>query len=117
VAATARGKVLAALDAGRSEAYVGEYELEGRLVSPERLLKQTELVQSANGRSLATPDKVVADTARAAGLPVLEVERPTSAAIARLAWKKLRAGDSVSVADLEANYIRRSDAEIFSKNN
>ena len=115
IAATSSASVLATLDAGRGEAYVGEYEFEGRLVSPERLLKQTELVQSVNGQSLATPDKIVAEIARAAGLPVVEVERPSSATIARLGWKKIRAGDTVSVADLEANYIRRSDAEIFSK--
>jgi len=115
-AATAQSHVLAALDAGRGEAYLGEYDVEGKLASSERLLKQAELVPSINGKGLVTPDKSLADVVRAAGLPVTEVERPTSAAIARLGWKKLRAGNTVSAADLEANYIRRSDAEIFSKN-
>jgi hypothetical protein len=32
-----------------------------------------------------------------------------------LGWKKIQTGQTVSAEDLEANYIRRSDAEIFSK--
>ncbi len=115
IAATAHASVLATMDAARGEAYVGEYDHEGKLLSQERLLKQTELVQSVNGQSLATPDKSVADIARAAGLPVVVVERPSTDTIAQLGWKKIRAEDTVSVADLEANYIRRSDAEIFAK--
>ncbi len=119
VAATSQDseKVASALDAGRGEVYVGEFGADLTPLAAERLLKQNELVQSLNSQRLVTPDKALADIARAAGLPVVEVERPSSAAIARLGWKKLRAGDTVSVADLEANYIRRSDAEIFSKNN
>jgi hypothetical protein len=32
-----------------------------------------------------------------------------------LGWRKIQAGDTVSPEQLEANYIRQSDAEIFSK--
>ena len=42
------------------------------------------------------------------------VQRPSSADIARLGLHKLLAGETVSVEALDANYIRRSDAEIFS---
>jgi len=35
--------------------------------------------------------------------------------IARLGWKKVSAGETVSPEALEANYIRRSDAEIFAR--
>jgi len=35
--------------------------------------------------------------------------------IAHLGWKKLRAAETVTPEELEANYIRRSDAEIFAK--
>jgi hypothetical protein len=35
--------------------------------------------------------------------------------IARLGWRKLQAGETVSPEQLEANYMRRSDAEMFVK--
>ena len=46
---------------------------------------------------------------------MVEVAVQRSDAIARLGWKKILAGETVSPETLEANYIRRSDAEIFSK--
>ena len=69
----------------------------------------------AGGTTIMTPDKSVADAARVQGCQVEEIERPHSDAIARLGWKKILCGDTVSPEALEANYIRRSDAEIFSK--
>ena len=36
-------------------------------------------------------------------------------AIARIGLQKLLAGETVSAKALDANYIRRSDAEIFAK--
>ncbi len=35
--------------------------------------------------------------------------------IASFGWKKLQAGATVSPEQLEANYMRRSDAEMFVK--
>jgi hypothetical protein len=35
--------------------------------------------------------------------------------IARLGWERLQQGQTVRPEELEANYIRQSDAEIFSK--
>ena len=35
--------------------------------------------------------------------------------IARLAWRKLEKKETIAPEDLDANYIRRSDAEIFRK--
>jgi tRNA A37 threonylcarbamoyladenosine modification protein TsaB len=46
---------------------------------------------------------------------IREVVRPSSRAAAEIGLKKLLAGDTVSIEALDANYIRRSDAEIFSK--
>jgi tRNA threonylcarbamoyladenosine biosynthesis protein TsaB len=111
------GKILAVLDAGRGEVYVGEYQPaqgECRCVS-ERLLRLDELVTEGKETTISTPDKAIAEQCQAAGLRVLEVERPRSDAIARLGWRKIQAGITVSPEELEANYIRRSDAEIFSK--
>jgi tRNA threonylcarbamoyladenosine biosynthesis protein TsaB len=109
------GKILAALDAGRGEVYVGEYEVgPPTLMRSERLLTRPELLVVANHHRIVTPDASVVEFARAAGLAVTEIERPRSDVIARLAWRKLEKNETVSPEALEANYIRRSDAEIFS---
>jgi tRNA A37 threonylcarbamoyladenosine modification protein TsaB len=46
---------------------------------------------------------------------VIAVEAPSAEMITRLGWKKLQAGETVSPEQLEANYMRRSDAELFAK--
>lgn len=107
------GTVLAVLDAGRNEAYVGEYD-NGKLGS-ERLLTFQELLAEAKARTIVTPDVPLAARLKAEGGIVHEVPRQRSDAIARLGWQKIQSGQTVSPEDLEANYIRRSDAEIFSK--
>ena len=116
VSAGVQGEVRAALDAGRGEVYTGDYRVNatGAHLVAERLLA---LDQAADTPLIVTPDKVVADAARARGRRVIELERPRSDAIARLGWEKIRAGQAVSPEELDATYIRRSDAEIFSKSN
>ena len=115
-AGQSHGRVMAALEAGRDEVYAGEYEVAERAeMLNERLLTKDEFVASAEGWTVVTPDQSIADMARSAGLAVRQVEHPRSDAIARLGWQKIRAGKTVSPEQLEANYIRRSDAEIFSK--
>jgi tRNA threonylcarbamoyladenosine biosynthesis protein TsaB len=108
------GKVMAVLDAGRGEVYVGECEVSGdsmHMVS-ERLLTRDEFQRAAHGRTVVTPDDCALE---AAGLSVKAIEHPRSDVVARLGWRKIQAGETVSPEHLEANYIRRSDAEIFAK--
>ncbi len=117
-AAGPRGRVLAALEAGRGEIYAGDYE--GGAIATrlsERLLTQAEFVAEGNGLAILTPDVSIAELARKAGMAVQEIARPRSDQIAQLGWKKIQAGQTVSPENLEANYIRRSDAEIFSRPN
>jgi tRNA threonylcarbamoyladenosine biosynthesis protein TsaB len=115
----ARGRVLAALDAGRGDVYAGDYELgpdiptHNRMHS-ERLLSREGFVAEATGKAVVTPDATLAEVARAAGIPVERIEYPNSRVIARLGWEHLQRGETVSPEELEANYIRHSDAEIFS---
>jgi tRNA threonylcarbamoyladenosine biosynthesis protein TsaB len=112
-------RVLATLDAGRSEIYVGDYELENELprMHSERLLTREELLIEARGKgkTILTPDAPLAEVLRAAGLPCEQIAYPDSEVIARLGWQHIQLGRTVRPEDLEANYIRRSDAEIFSK--
>jgi tRNA threonylcarbamoyladenosine biosynthesis protein TsaB len=113
-----KGRVLAALDAAREEVFAGEYEVgsETRLVG-EWLLTQEEFLacaESATGAHLVTCDEAIASLLSSRGVAATRMERPRSDAIARLGIMKILAGQTVSVEALDANYIRRSDAEIFS---
>jgi tRNA threonylcarbamoyladenosine biosynthesis protein TsaB len=113
---TRRGLVMAALEAGRGEVYVGDYDVgdDAKLIA-ERLLGRAEFVEAAKTKLVITPDSTLAELARRSGSSAEQIEYPSIARIAELGWRKLIAGHVVSPADLEANYIRRSDAEIFSK--
>jgi tRNA threonylcarbamoyladenosine biosynthesis protein TsaB len=113
---TARGRVFAAMDAGRGDVYVGDYELAPQLrMHSERLLSREEFIAIAKGATVVTPDAALAEMVRAAGVQVEQIEYPGSAVIARLGWEHLKLGQTVLPEELEANYIRHSDAEIFSK--
>jgi tRNA threonylcarbamoyladenosine biosynthesis protein TsaB len=118
------GRVLAALDAGRCDIYVGDYELDQQVpahahLHSERLRSREEFLGESAGRTVITPDAALAEIVRAAKIApatrVEEIEYPNSAVIARLGWHHLQQGQTINPADLEANYIRHSDAEIFSK--
>jgi tRNA threonylcarbamoyladenosine biosynthesis protein TsaB len=113
----ARGKVMAALDAGRGEIYAGVYDIavDQTVALSEQLLSKEEFVQAATGLLVVTPSVLIAALAGEAGWEVEEIDSPRSDMIARLGWEKIQQGKTVSPEELEANYIRRSDAEIFSK--
>jgi hypothetical protein len=72
------------------------------------------LLEAAMGSTAVTAEHNLAEAVRGTGLPVAEIELPRSDVIARLGWKKIQAGKTVSPEGLEANYIR-SSSEIFSK--
>jgi tRNA threonylcarbamoyladenosine biosynthesis protein TsaB len=114
------GKIAAALDAGRAEIYFGCYDVkDGRAaVLSESLLSQSAFPEEIAARDpacLVTSDAWVAKAALTTNLRTQEVARPDSEMIAQIGLKKLLEGEIVSVEILDANYIRRSDAEIFSK--
>ena len=107
-AADDRG-VMAVLDAGRGEVYAAVRN-ETR---QEMLLSLDEAVALAKSRNLlvlATEPNVTSkfDLAR------LVTYRSTEVA-ARIGYSKLLAGETVDVLALDANYIRRSDAEYMQK--
>jgi len=122
----ASGQVLAALDAGRGDVYVGDYELGPQMhMHTERLLGREEFLTEAKStgtksseathKTVVTPDTLLAETVRAAGIQAELIEYPSAGVIARLGWERLQRGQTVRPEELEANYIRHSDAEIFSK--
>jgi tRNA threonylcarbamoyladenosine biosynthesis protein TsaB len=118
-----RGRVLAALDAGRAETYIGDYELEGfPKMHSERLVARDEFLAEVRGgeadgagRQVVTPHAALAEIVRSAGVPCDDIAYPSAEVIALLGWQHIQRGQTVRPEDLEANYIRRSDAEIFSQ--
>jgi len=112
-----QGSVVSALDAGRNEVFLGEYEVgsAGTQLIRERLLTRDEWLESANQELIVTSDHALAEAARIKGLRVVEMERPRSDVIALLGWRKIASGETVSPESLEANYIGRSEAELFVK--
>jgi tRNA threonylcarbamoyladenosine biosynthesis protein TsaB len=110
------GRVVAALDAGRNEVYGAEHGMTEKAGAPVgRLFTREEFLIWAEGATVITPDHALAEVAQSKGLGTEKIARPRADAIARLGWEKVLAGNTVLPEELEANYIRRSDAEIFSK--
>jgi tRNA threonylcarbamoyladenosine biosynthesis protein TsaB len=113
--------VLAAIDAGRGEYYVGEYQNGQNL--GEVLLSEEETVAAAKqpGAGVLVCDESVAGDASAASSacaalaicgPVY-VQSADAAEALRFALGRFRAGKFDDVETLQANYLRRSDAEVF----
>lgn len=113
----AQGKVVVALDGGRREVFFGAYRVAGESIQVlrEELLSQADFVAAARDSTVLTPDAALATIARDAGLTVVTAQPPDFEMTARFGWKKLQAGATVPPEQLEANYMRRSDAEMFVK--
>jgi tRNA threonylcarbamoyladenosine biosynthesis protein TsaB len=116
-----QGKVMAALDAGRGDVYVGEYaDSSGLGASTEYLVSRAEFLLRAEGWRVITPDAPLvdlleSDSSKAAGLSGLTLPPISAADIARLGWRKLCNRETISPEALEANYIRRTDAEMLER--
>jgi tRNA threonylcarbamoyladenosine biosynthesis protein TsaB len=121
----AKANVVAVLDAGRGELYVGEYSfdrllpqlVEEKVIVPEQLVAMVE--QRRQKLAVVTPEQHIIEELKKGLrdqhlLVVRRIEHPGSAGVARLGLAKILAGETVAVDQLDANYVRRSDAEIFS---
>lgn len=103
------GTRAAALDAGRGEYYCGEFSGPSPL---EKLLTRDQFREpaAAFGTQLAVCEPTLLLVAPTAAL----LPPPTAADALHLALPRLRARDLDDPLLLDGNYIRRSDAEIFS---
>jgi tRNA threonylcarbamoyladenosine biosynthesis protein TsaB len=108
VLARGAGQVCAALDAGRGEFYFGEY-LDGECVR-EALLSLEEVVLAAEGVVVVCEERV-----RAALLQGRMVAEPTAADAAGIAVGRVEAGLFDDAALVDANYLRRTDEQLFAR--
>ena len=118
--ATPSGRVAAITDAGRKEAFLGIYMVENgsTRADEEILLAQASILEKLKAESVGQViacEPAIFELVSAASINVQTVPRPTSEDIARISVRKLLAGETVSPEALDANYLRRSDAEIFFK--
>lgn len=112
-ATTPEGRVCALFDAGRGEFYCGEYQ--GTVALGERLMSREDAVDAAlraevvvaceeavlNGLKDVVALRVVAEPAAADALPIVA--------------RRMAEGNFDDPMTLDANYMRRTDAEIFAK--
>lgn len=110
--ASGPGQVLTALDAGRGEFYCGVYD--DQRCQQEALLSRSELlVIAADCVRVVVCEPQVAERLRELS-PVM-VPAPTAESALPIAIRRVAGGDFGDVTTLDANYLRRTDAEIFAK--
>lgn len=115
LAETSGGRqVLTALDAGRGEFYCGVYDGQGR--AEEALLSRAEILATAGDEGrLVVCEPQVADAL--ADLSPVMVPPPTAEGALPIVLCRVAADQFEDVLTLDANYLRRTDAEIFAKPN
>jgi tRNA threonylcarbamoyladenosine biosynthesis protein TsaB len=113
LAATVSGdeRVHAVLDAGRGEFYYGLYV--GHRCLREALLSGEDVKAAATGGVVAVCEAKVAEAL--AGLEPRLVDEPLAADAFALVMERVRAEDFDDAAAVDANYLRRTDLEIFAK--
>jgi tRNA threonylcarbamoyladenosine biosynthesis protein TsaB len=109
------------LDARRGEVYGAVYDGGGRLVSPEVVMKLAAWIERLPEGDLefvstdpALPGAALAGT-RFEGARVVTAPRSMAGAVARIALAEWVRGEVGDPEALDANYVRRPDAELFWK--
>ena len=102
-----------ALDARRGEIYGAVYDDRSRLVAPESVMKVEDWLRTlpASGFEFV----LAGDLRIESPVPVVHAPRALAAAIGRIAWREFESGRALDPAAIDANYVRRSDAELFWK--
>jgi len=112
LAACGEGEVVhAVLDGGRGEFYYGEYSGHERL--REALLAGEKVLAAVAGATVVVCEAKVAEAL--AELKPRVVAEPRAEDLLPFAVERAAAGNFDDTALLDANYLRRTDAEIFAK--
>jgi tRNA threonylcarbamoyladenosine biosynthesis protein TsaB len=109
------------MDARRGEVYGAVYDTEGRVVVPESVGAFTTWLETVPEQGVEfvysgfpTFRELLAGT-RWEQVPVLAAPRALARGIARIAACRMARGEAQDPAVLDANYVRRSDAELLWK--
>ncbi len=107
------------LDARRGEVYGAVYNNRLEVVIPEAVLKFSDWLKTLPASSYEfvstdfSPFQGHVDPA----IPVVTAPRALAAAVGSIAWSEFAAGRAGDPEEIDANYVRRSDAELFWKEN
>ena len=101
----------AVMDARRGEVYGAVYDAAGNLVQRETVATFSAWLEALppGDMEILSPDFACEDVA------VKKTPRAIAGAVALLALERLVRGEAGDPAGLDANYVRRSDAELFWK--
>jgi tRNA threonylcarbamoyladenosine biosynthesis protein TsaB len=109
------------LDARRGEVYGAVYDAHGAAVVPETVMPFTAWLGTLPDGEIEfvaldfSPFAAAVAGTRFASAVVTTAPRALAAAVGRIACERLRAGQAVDPGGVDANYVRRSDAELFWK--
>jgi len=109
------------LDARRGEIYGAVYGAELNLVAPEMVMRFPQWLETLPEGPVEfvstgfSPFRAALTGTRFEGAPFVEAPQAIAGAIARIALVKFQRGLAVDPAEVDANYVRRSDAELFWK--
>jgi tRNA threonylcarbamoyladenosine biosynthesis protein TsaB len=102
------------LDARRGEVYGAVYNDALDVVGEEAVMKFPAWLKTlpAGGFEFISTDFTPFRSFVDADVPVVMAPRALAGAIGRIAWREFQAGRARNPAEIDANYIRRSDAEL-----
>jgi tRNA threonylcarbamoyladenosine biosynthesis protein TsaB len=103
------------LDARRGEVYGAVYDRDLNPRASEVVMKFQDWIKtlpSGDIELISTNPEPFAPFAPP-GIPIVTAPRALASAIAQIAWRRFTAGETLDPANVDANYVRRSDAELL----
>jgi len=102
------------LDARRGEVYGAVYNNRLDVVEQEAVMRFPEWLRTlpARGFEFVSSDFSPFQSHVDPSIPVTIAPRALASAIGRIAWRDFKAGRAQDPIDIDANYVRRSDAEL-----
>lgn len=111
----------AIIDARRGEVYAALYHASGRAVLEESVMSFPRLLERLPDCEIEwvatdfTPFRAAVAGTRFENYPVTTAPRAVASAIAKIAIRRMISGEPCEAAAIEANYVRKSDAELLWK--
>jgi len=105
------------LDARRGEVYGAIYDRDLNPRAPEVVMKFPDWIKTLPpvGIEIISANPELFAPFTPPGIPMITAPRALASAIAQIAWKRHIAGETADPAAVDANYVRRSDAELLWK--
>lgn len=104
------------LDARRGEIYGAVYDRDLNLRSPEVVMKFQDWLKALPlGDMELISTNPAAFAPSAPGMRVVSAPRALAGAVGLIAFRRLERGETDDPADVDANYVRKSDAELLTR--